>query len=495
MRIEYSDLISQQDWDWRSHFMTLVLVAAALLIAYVVDYSLKPPNLSIIFIFPVLISAFWYGLLSALTASILSVLSYNFFLTEPRYSFVMTDPGDWLALSCFLAVSLIMAILAAGWREQKMQRVIAHEHLQRLYTLAKDLTSAVGEEELGDRITNGTSILLDCEAALISAHLTSLPKDRFPEQEMGKVRFCAENRVPVGRGTEFMPGSPWRFDPIIEGEAVHYILATRAAKSFSSGQTKLLSAILDLLSSTLYRERLRRRVNEDQMYRQSEKLRSAVLNSISHDFRSPLATIIGHISALRSFPGRYEGEKLQSVLTDIDEHAQRLNRYIGNLLALSRWEAGQFNLDLHLTDLSDLTRSILAEKSKMFPPRDLEFNAEDETILVKLDVTLFELALVNVLDNAVRHTDPGGRIKVSISVDATNANLCVTDDGDGLPTGISMERLFERFWRGETGRGGVGLGLAITQIFVEALGGQIQAANRTDQSGAEITLSFPRSGS
>jgi two-component system sensor histidine kinase KdpD len=255
-------------------------------------------------------------------------------------------------------------------------------------------------------------------------------------------------------------------------------------------QQRLLDALADQAALAIERVNLVEAVDRARLAVETDRLRSALLTSISHDLRTPLASILGSATSLS---GALDAATRDALARNIQDEAERLNRFIGNLLDMTRLESGPLPTRTSLTELSDVVGSALQRASKVLANHSVQMRLESNLPLLELDDVLLEQALFNLLDNAAKYTPAGSRITISAWREGGQVKLQVLDEGRGIPAG-DLERIFDKFYRAggpDHRRAGTGLGLSICRGFIEAMGGTISAANRTDRSGAVFTIALP----
>jgi two-component system sensor histidine kinase KdpD len=263
---------------------------------------------------------------------------------------------------------------------------------------------------------------------------------------------------------------------------------------FTPDQKRLLDALCDQAAVAIERISLMQDIDKARVVSETEQLRNALLNSISHDFRTPLASIIGSVSSLRSLWQKFPAETREDLLRTTQEEAERLNRFIGNILDMTRLEAGALAPRQQSTDLGDVVANALRQATPLLSQHRLKVDIPEALPSLMIDATLTGQVLINLLDNAAKYAPAGSEIGLSIGQDQDGITVTVRDEGPGIPV-ADLARIFDRFFRVEGGdrrRAGTGLGLAICRGFAEAMGAGITAANRTDRSGALFTLRFPK---
>ena len=258
-------------------------------------------------------------------------------------------------------------------------------------------------------------------------------------------------------------------------------------------ERRLLDALVDQVAVAIERVSLARGLAESRVLAETERLRAALLTSISHDLRTPLASIIGTVSSLRSYADKYDATDRDELLATLESEAERLNRFVGNLLDMTRLEAGAIEMKLDLADVDEIAGAALERAGSVLARHRIEVMIAPDLPMLRLDPILFEQVLFNLLDNAAKYAPLGSRIDLRARQDGDVVAIEVSDEGPGIPAG-DLERVFDKFYRVQAQdrrRAGTGLGLAICRGFVEAQGGRIEAQNRRDRSGAVLTIRFP----
>jgi two-component system, OmpR family, sensor histidine kinase KdpD len=305
----------------------------------------------------------------------------------------------------------------------------------------------------------------------------------------------------AGRGSNTLPGAKWFFMPMRTGRGTVGVVGLDGDKPgalLSPDERRLFDALADQAALAIERINLAEDIDRNRLNAETERLRSALLTSISHDLRTPLSSILGSASSLKNYGATLDDAAKQELLDSVLEEAERLNRFIANLLDMTRLESGAIAPRLELVDLGDLVGSALRRASKVLADHQIELSLTDNMPMLKLDPVLFEQALFNLLDNAAKYSPPGSKVTVRSGVTNGRAFLSISDNGDGIPQ-EDVERIFDKFYRVQASdrkRAGTGLGLAISRGFVESMGGTLSAANRTDGQGAvfTVTLPLPESG-
>jgi len=302
--------------------------------------------------------------------------------------------------------------------------------------------------------------------------------------------------VAAGRGADTLPGVKRLFLPLRTGSGPVGVIGIdrdTPGPLLTPDERRLLDALCDQAAVAIERISLAKGLDEARVLAETERLRAALLTSISHDLRTPLASILGTVSSLRSFPEKYSATEREELLGTLQEEAERLNRFVANLLDMTRLESGAIELRLELIDVTEIVGSALQRAGNVVAGHRVEVDIEPGLPMLRVDAVLFEQVLFNLLDNAAKYSPAGSRIDVRAKRDGELVEIEVVDEGPGIPP-ADFERIFAKFYRVQAQdrrRAGTGLGLAICRGFVEALGGWIVARNRRDRSGAVLTIRMP----
>jgi two-component system, OmpR family, sensor histidine kinase KdpD len=480
-------------------------VAVALGIGLLLKHFIAVQSISLVFLTAILASAIAWGLWPSLFAAIASMLSYNFFFLPPLYTFSVGDPENVLALFFFLIVALIVSNLTARTRTQVVTARLRAKTTAELYAFSRKVAGIGALDDLlwatAHQITsmlNVRTVLLmplkDREGLEVASGYP--PEDRLDDADMAAARWSWEHNRPAGRGADTLPGAKRLFLPLRTGSGPVGVLGIdRDAPGplLTPDDRRLLDALCDQAAVAIERISLAKGLDEARVLAETERLRAALLTSISHDLRTPLASILGTVSSLRSYPERYSPAEREDLLATLQDEAERLNRFVSNLLDMTRLESGAIDLKLELIDAAEIVGSALQRARNVLADHRVEVNIEPHLPMLRLDAVLFEQVLFNLLDNAAKYSPIGSRIDIRASRDGELVEIEVVDEGPGIPP-ADLERIFDKFYRVQAQdrrRAGTGLGLAICRGFVEALGGWIVARNRRDRSGAVLTIRMP----
>ena len=483
--------------------------AAAVALAFGLSLLLRQfvavQSISLVFLTAVLVSAVAWGLLPSLFACLLSVLTYNFFFIPPLYTFSIGDPENVVALFFFLTVAIIVSNLTAATRRQAMTARSRVKTTAELYAFSRKLAGIGALDDLLWATAYQVSSMLKVRTVLLlpAEYGEGLkvasgypPEDRLDDADLAAARWTWEHNRSAGRGADTLPGGKRLFLPLRTGSGPVGVIGIDRDTSgplFTPDERRLLDALTDQAAVAIERISLAKGLDEARVLAETERLRAALLTSISHDLRTPLASILGTVSSLRSYPEKYSDAERAELLSTLQEEAERLNRFVSNLLDMTRLESGAIELKLELIDVAEIVGSALQRAGTVLAAHRVEVAIAPDLPMLQLDAVLFEQVLFNLLDNAAKYSAAGSRIDIRATRDGELVEIEVVDEGPGIPP-ADFERIFDKFYRVQAQdrrRAGTGLGLAICRGFVEALGGWIVARNRRDRSGAVLTIRMP----
>ena len=480
-------------------------VAVALGIGLLLTQFIAVQSISLVFLTAVLASAIAWGLWPSLFAAIASMLAYNFFFLPPLYTFTVGDPENVLALFFFLIVAVIVSNLTARTRTQVVTARQRAKITAELYAFSRKVAGIGALDDLLWATAYQISSMLKLRTVLLLPRKDGEgldvasgypPEDQLDSADMAAARWTWEHNRAAGRGADTLPGGKRLFLPLRTGSGPVGVLGIdRDAPGplLTPDDRRLLDALCDQAAVAIERISLAKGLDEARVLAETERLRGALLTSISHDLRTPLASILGTVSSLRSFPEKYSKADREELLATLQEEAERLSRFVANLLDMTRLESGAIELKLELIDVAEIVGSALQRAGNVLAGHRVEVNIEPDLPMLHLDVVLFEQVLFNLLDNAAKYSPSGSLIEIQATRDGELIEIEVVDEGPGIPP-ADFERIFDKFYRvhaQDRRRAGTGLGLAICRGFVEALGGWIVARNRRNRSGAVLTIQMP----
>jgi two-component system sensor histidine kinase KdpD len=486
-----------------AYIASLGIVAVALAVGLALQQVLEISNIALVFLTAVLVSAIEYGRWPSLFTCLVSVLVFNFFFIPPLYTFTITDPENIVALFFFAIVSVAASNLASLVRGQALSARQRAKTTEDLYLFSRKLAGAVTLDDLLWATAYQIASMLKVHVVLLLPEDGKLavragypPEDLLDDSDLAAARWAWDNNSEAGRGADTLPGAKRLFLPMRTGRGVVGVVgldSDRPGPLLTPDQRRLLDALVDQAALAIERVNLAQDVDRARLASETERLRSAMLTSISHDLRTPLASILGSASSLKAYRKTLDDHAQLELIGTIQDEAERLNRFIANLLDMTRLESGAMQPKAEQVELTDVVGSALRRARKVLAGHKVEVDLAGELPILRLDPVLFEQVVFNVLDNAAKYTPAGSRIRIEGRRDKDVVRLRVLDEGEGIPPG-DVERIFDKFYRihaEDRQRAGTGLGLAICRGFMEAMGGAIYAANREDRRGAVFTITVP----
>jgi two-component system sensor histidine kinase KdpD len=478
--------------------VSVPMLAAATSAVSLLQDGLGVPNPSAVYLVAVVATAVISGVGGAIATAVASFVLYNFLFTEPRYTLAMHEPGVWLSVVLLLFVAVVVGQLAALQRSRAELARQREREARALASLSRRLVTRQSVNEvLGD-----IAAALESEARMERVWI-ALGMPEAAHNQPGVIsqlrRSPGENppewvRVhqPASRSRARSQDELYRIAIESGGQTLGSILALRPRTEGppNAQQTRLLAAVADQLGQAIAHDRMAADTHAAAVARESDALKSALLQSVSHDLRTPLATIRAAAGTLRPGSSADEDTQRESV-SAIEREVEYLNRLVSNLLDLSRIDAGALRTELDTFELDDLVGATVERLSPRLDGRPLLVAVESTP--VRADPVLFEAVLTNVLENVMRHTEPGTRIMLTGGRHGEEtARLTVEDSGAGVPDDV-LDRLFDKFYRvpgRRASRSGTGIGLAVARGLVEAMDGHI-AARRSEMGGLAMDIDLP----
>ncbi|GHD24425.1 DUF4118 domain-containing protein [Tianweitania populi] len=476
-----------------------VAVGVGTLLSRVLDVR----NIALVFLMAVLTSAVTAGLWPALFASFVGALAFNFFFLQPLYTLDIGDPESVIAFGFFLGVAVIASNLTGRVHRQAMAARQRARTTEDLYLFSKKLAGTgtlddvlwATAHQIAAMLKVRVVILLP-EGDTIAVRAGYPPDDTLVDADIAAARWAWEHNRPAGRGADTLPGAKRLYLPLRTGRMPIGVVGLdndRQGPLLTPEQQRLLDALTDQAAVAIERTQLVADVDRAQLAAEADKLRSALLTSISHDLKTPLAGIMGAAGTLRDYPQAMSDGDRADLLGTIVEESERLNRFIANLLDMTRIESGAMQPTMSPHYVGDIVGSALHRADKILARHKTRIEIPADLPMVKLDPVLFEQVLFNLLDNAAKYAPEGSLVLIRGAHRGGWVWLEIIDEGPGIPA-EDLERVFDSFHRvrkTDHVRAGTGLGLAICRGFVEALGGTIKAGSRTDRSGAVFTIQMP----
>ena len=480
-----------------AYALTTAAVAVVTAIASGLFHILDLGNVGMLYLLPVMAAASLFGLRPGLYAGIASSLAYNFFFLPPTGTLTVSNPENVVSIFVLLGVAVVTSQLTARVRAQADLAAASARTNATLAGFLRRLTGINDAAEAARMICDDVSRLFDAECLLLvpapdgglAVQAASDPDYRLDTMDQAAAQWGFDNGTATGKGSGTLAASEWLFQPLRTGNrtlAVLGIARDAPGSPVRADQLPLLTSLVDQAALILERLRLEAEMRDVEAVRTRDRLRAALLSSVSHDLRTPLTAIVAATDALE------HGTKPELIDT-IRAETSRLSRFVANLLDMARVEAGALRLRVEPIDLSDAATGAVHDLRRALEGHALRLDVPPDLPLVRADPQLLHHILLNLLDNAGRYGDPGTEIVIAGRNRHGSIELSILDHGPGLPPGREGE-VFETFRRlegSDRALGGTGLGLAIVKAFAEAMGLSVTAGNRAEGGGAEFTLGFP----
>ena len=476
---------------------TAAMVAAVTAIGLGLLHVLELGNVGMLYLLPVMVAASLFRLRTGLFAGLASALAYNFFFLPPTGTLTISDPENVVSVFTLMGVAIATSQLTARIRAQADLAAASARANAALAGFLRQLT-ALGERDAVLRVICGevarlfgrtVVVLAPADGQGMVVQAASLADYRLATMDLAAAQWAYDTRQLAGRGSGTLAASDWLFQPLVAGDhalAVLGISDEDAGEPVRPDQLPLLANLVDQAALVLERFRLEAEMRDLATVRTRDRLRGALLSSVSHDLRTPLTSVMAAADALD------HGTTPELVAT-IKAEAARLNRFVANLLDMARIEAGALKLQVEPIDLSDAVTGAAHDARAALQGHEMRLQVPPDLPLVRADPQLLHHILLNLLDNAGRYAAPGTPITIAGAHRFGTLRLSVLDVGPGLPPGREAEvfETFRRFEGSDRAVGGTGLGLAIVKAFADAMDITVEAANRDDGPGARFDLVFP----
>jgi two-component system sensor histidine kinase KdpD len=458
----------------RRYLAALFYVAVAVMIAETLYRLLGYTRLSPVFLAPILVSAVTMGARPALFAGGLSFVLYNFYVVEPRFTFSLDSPQEFLTLAMFLSVALLTGGLAGRVRDEGVRSKARARTMGALFEASRQLSATDQEDALRNHLA-----------------------EQIAAAARGEAEVVYQDRVWRAVAEPVRPDAEWMSRPLLADGVDMGRARWRSADSPDPGATEvqgLVQVLVDVGAAAIARSRLAWEKGQIETVARTERLRTALLSSISHDFRTPLTAILTSISSLREFGERFEPGVRDDLMSTIEEEAERLNRYVANLLSITKLESGALDVESGPAPVAELLDRLVRRQRSRAGARTIGLLLDDKQLCARGDAFLLEQALANVLENALRYSPDGSVVEVRASGRDGRVQIEIIDQGPGVAP-AERERIFEKFYRAQGAPGqppGTGLGLSIARGMIEAMDGRIDADSRADgAAGLRVTVNLP----
>jgi two-component system, OmpR family, sensor histidine kinase KdpD len=488
--------------------MAFIYLILATGLAFLMYPYFDLPNIIMVYLLGVMATAIHCGRGPAILNSLLSVLAFDFCFVPPRWSFTVEEAKYLVTFTVMFLTAVVISHLASLIKRQAEAARLQERQTAAMQALSGELAATRGVEKILQVAVKHISEIFQCQAvALLPDEKAKLRvaagdfasvfhKDII--RELGVAQGAYDAGQMAGWGTQTMPDSPILSVPLQAADATLGVLALRPRDPESEYwllpeqlRLRLLESLAKQVALALHVERLQETALEAQVVVETERLRSSLLGSVTHDFQTPLAAIMGSASSLLDLQGKIDPVQTQEMLANIYDEAGRLSRLINNLLDIARLQAGSLKLHKELQPLEEVVGAALNRLEKRLAGRPITTSLPADLPMVPLDASLAEHLFINLLENSLKYTPPGSPLAIAAAQKDDAIEVEVADLGPGFPPD-DLEKIFEMYYRGpdDVGQKGYGLGLAICRAIVQAHGGRIWAVNQME-GGAAIRFTFP----
>jgi two-component system sensor histidine kinase KdpD len=457
-----------------------LLVAAIVGVGEGLIHVVSQEALGMVFLAAVVAAATSWGLRIAIYAAVLSFMSWNFFFIPPIYRLTISSPRDVVAIVLFLGVAIATGALASRVRRDAHAARSRIEGLRRIGAFSRSLGEPTTEPELLQEIARqaagltGHALVLTAQGEDLNIRAAEPQADTMDEAAWAAARWSFAKQEPAGKGTGTMPSVSWRFLPMRTVRGQVGVLGVRLDKDVDQPLLQAVAALADQAAVAVERVRLAGEAARTEAQAETQKLRTALLSSLSHDLRTPLAGILGAAGTLRAAWTALDDATREDLLRSIEEDTARMTRFLSNIMEMTRLETGEIVPQISKVPLHEV---IDAAMSRMPGKPKIDYDIPVDLPMVAADPMLLEQVLVNILDNALKYGSPDSPIGMTAAVTTGRVVLRIADSGIGIPA-EHLPHVFDSFYRARRGdrvAPGTGLGLAIARGLMDAMGGSIDA--------------------
>ncbi|MBV6494874.1 MAG: Sensor protein KdpD [Turneriella sp.] len=483
----------------KQYVAAIAVTALATLAGFALNPVIGYTAISFIYLSVMLILGLLVGQGPLIVAATISALAWDYFFIPPHFTIHIEKLEDFLTFTIYFIIALVMGNLMARLRLREQVLMSREERVTAVYNFSRILSRTTNVDEtvqriiefIGDFFRARVSIYLRDKNGKLNFSDGNHPKPTPKEASVASWAF--EHRKPAGRYTDTLPLSASTYYPLISTDTIVGVLGVRRStqQGLAPDQEEILFAFINHAAITIERDFLASEKRRARIAEESEKLNAAILNSLSHELRTPIAIIRGAVSALRLDSAATDAKAQRELLEVAEDASQRLNLLVSNLLDMSRIEAGKIRLNKELYDLRDLLQDTLEKAKPSLESSQVELQFVGSVFTVSCDYTLLQQALLNIVSNAVFHNKVGVKINIHCRTQSESVRITIADNGVGIPNGM-FETIFDKFTRSPQAKsGGTGLGLTIAKSIIELHGGTLTAQNR-NEGGALFDIYLPR---
>jgi len=459
-------------------------------------------NVSLLYLLPVVISANRWGTKPALFSSVIAIIAFDFLFVPPVFSFTVGDIKYVFSFAIYVFVALLTAKLSARLKRQIVNSRLRENRVSALYGLSRDIaavdTLAVVLQGIAKKVAEAIeadiSLLLPDENGNISLQASSGNNDYLNPSELAVASWVLERGQKAGKATGTLEGADALYLPMITEQGIQGVMGVRFQQDVNTldqERMRLLEAFVGLAAMAINRLKLAGEARRASNLAESERLRTALFNSISHDLRTPLASIIGAVTSLMQEDCIYTPTARDDLLQTIYQGSDRMNRFVNNLLDMARLEAGVLKLNKEWIDIQDIIGVAVSRMDAQLSQRSFSMTIDTDLPMIDVDFVLIEQVLINLLDNALKYSESSNAVSINARLSGTEVLVTIANEGPTIPVS-DLGKIFDKFYRLSSPRlvSGTGLGLAICKEIIELHGGRIWAEDKSDW-GVLITFVLP----
>src|SRR3981081_2884375 len=443
-----------EPFDPRPYLMALAIVAIGLGAGEVIQPLFGTENVDLVFLTAVVVVAVRFGLLPSILASAAASLCYNFFFLPPVYTFTITDPTNVAAFFFFMLIAVLVSNVAARVRTQAVSAIGRVRTTESLYAFSRKLAGTATLDDVLWATAYQTALMLKVRVVLLLPEEGVLtvkagypPEDQLDQADLAAANWAWDNDRPAGRGSDTLPGAKRLFLPMRTGRGPIGVVGIDNDKTgplLTPDQRRLLDALVDQGALAIERVLLVEDMDRVKRTVESDRLRSALLTSISHDLKTPLASVLGAASMMRDLSSGLSDSQKRDLLATVIDESERLNRFIANLLDMTKLESGAVVPNTAPHDLGEIVGSALRRAAKILARHKVSLKLAADLPMLELDAVLFEQALFNLLDNAAKYAPADTTIAIRTLRDTEQVSLQILDEGEGIPP-AELERVLDEF--------------------------------------------------
>ena len=490
--------------ELRGILLTFAMVAIVTAVIYFVIVETGLGHGSVVYVIPVIIAATRWGIVSAIFAAVCGVLASAFFFYPPLYSFRIKDPHEVINLILFIFVAVVVSQLATRLKRQLETARQREIDLRDLYAFSRRLAVAFDVSDIHAAIEDHLATVMQRKVVLFAGTRDAAAASgrragvTVPEPVLAEVVEVASGRREANSGVTVTAasGDVWLVRAVSTKSSEFGVIAINLGRESQEGSDEMrvrVDTVLADATATLERLGVAHAINEARMRSQTDQLREALIGSVSHELRTPLASILGAATVLAAAPALAKEKKLQALVYDVRNEAERLNNDIQNLLDASRISSDGIKPHIEWADPADIVNSAIERCRRRMSDRRILINMPNDLPLIHVDPVLVQQALVQIFDNSVKYSNPGSAITIAARARDGRMILSVNDEGAGL-TPTEHSRMWDRFARGDrhaSTTSGSGLGLWIASAFIAANGGKINAISDGPGLGTAVAIELP----